>query len=192
MAFGAAAVLTVVAAPDQAQAQNGPYQFYAITPCRLVDTRSSNVTVPHTTVGESNPCPGLGGCNGNNATKLQGPLPATPRTNANRFKVSLWPAQGLCGVPVGAKAIAANLTVVGPSGAGDMAMFPAGATPETTTMPQVSALNFAALEPALANGAIVPLGASGSSDLALGTYILQSGAAAGTAHAIIDVTGYFQ
>jgi len=188
MAFGAVLVLTAVAVPgDLAQAQSGPYQYYAITPCRLVDTRSSNVTAPATTVGDSAACPATGGCNGNAATKLNGPFPSSPRTSANRFLVSTWYAQGLCGVPVGAKAVTVNLTIVGPSGAGDMAMFPTG-----ISMPQVSSLNFSANEPALGNGAIVPLGPASAKDLSLGTYIQQSASAAGNAHAVIDVTGYFQ
>jgi hypothetical protein len=186
MAFGAVAVLTVAAAPGDAQAQSGPYQYYSITPCRLVDTRATTTTAPATTVGESNTCPAAA-CNGNNNVKLAGPAAPTPRTVANWFQVTTWPAQGLCGVPVGAKAITANLTVVGPAKAGDMAMFPTGGT-----VPQVSSLNFAALEPALGNGAIVPLGPSGAPDLSLGTYILLNGTVPGTAHAVIDVTGYFQ
>src|SRR5438270_3427483 len=35
-----AAVLITIAA----QAQTGPYQFYAVTPCRIVDTRNANST----------------------------------------------------------------------------------------------------------------------------------------------------
>lgn len=179
MAFGAAAVLTVVAVPDRAQAQSGPYQYYAITPCRLVDTRATTVTAPGGT------CPAAA-CNGNNNVKLSGPALPSPRTPANWFVVSNWYAQGLCGIPVGAKAVTVNLTVVGPSAAGDMAMFPAGGD-----VPQVSSLNFAKNEPALGNGAIVPLGPSTGKDLSLGTYILLNGTATGTAHAVIDVTGYF-
>ena len=66
---------------------------------------------------------------------------------------------------------------------GFFSMWPAGGT-----FPVVSTLNFLAGEPAIANGAIVPLGASATQDLALayGT------AGGGQTHAILDVTGYFQ
>lgn len=91
--------------------------------------------------------------------------------------------KSVCGVPGTAKAIAVNVTVVAPSADGFFFVWPTGGA-----IPGVSTINFNAGEPAIANGAIVPLGAStpdlsGAYGTALGT---------GTAHVIIDVTGYFQ
>jgi hypothetical protein len=91
--------------------------------------------------------------------------------------------QGVCGVPSGAKAVSINVTAVGPNGAGFLTLFPAG-----TTQPVVSNLNFAAGEPALGNGAIVPLAAA-APDLSVFSRVA---IASGTVHMVIDVTGYFQ
>jgi hypothetical protein len=63
-----------------------------------------------------------------------------------------FPVQGLCGVPVGAKAVTVNVTAVVPSGPGFLTLYPSG-----IATPVVSSLNFAAGELALGNGAIVPL-----------------------------------
>ncbi|MDP9121020.1 MAG: hypothetical protein M3O15_06575, partial [Acidobacteriota bacterium] len=91
--------------------------------------------------------------------------------------------QGNCGIPNGAQAVTLNATVVGPSAQGDLRLFPAGVTP-----PVVSTLNYAAGEPALANGAIVPLATvAGSGDKDLAVQIGMAGS--GTVHVIVDVTG---
>jgi len=91
--------------------------------------------------------------------------------------------QGVCGVPVGAKAVSINVTAVGPNGQGFLTLFPSG-----TTQPVVSNLNYSAGEPALGNGAIVPLGAA-TPDLSVFSRVA---VASGTVHMVIDVTGYFQ
>jgi uncharacterized repeat protein (TIGR01451 family) len=163
----------------------GGLAYHTMTPCRLVDTRASTSTIPATGDGESNPCPAAG-CNGNGGVKLDGPI-LTPRTwgiPESWSVVSSWNAQGLCGVPVGAEAVAVNLTVAGPSDAGDMTLVPSG-----TALTKASSLNFAAGE-VRGNSAIASLGASGSEDLSLSTYIRPNGTTAGTAHAIIDAMGY--
>ena len=36
--------LSVLAIAQRASAQNGPYQYYSVTPCRVVDTRNANGT----------------------------------------------------------------------------------------------------------------------------------------------------
>ena len=96
-----------------------------------------------------------------------------------------FPVQQLCGVPLGAKAVTVNVTAVGPTGAGFLTLFPTG-----IPVPLVSSLNFAAFEPALGNGAIVPLADQGSfpMDLAIFARVAPSG----TVHMVLDVTGYFQ
>jgi hypothetical protein len=91
--------------------------------------------------------------------------------------------QGVCGVPAGAKAASINVTAVRPNGAGHLTLFPTGGS-----VPVVSTVNFAAGEPAIANGAIVPLAAS-APDLSVSPYVAAPG---GTVHLVIDVTGYFQ
>jgi hypothetical protein len=108
------------------------------------------------------------------------PAPANPLlSNTTRtFQV-----QGLCGIPAGAKAAALNVTAVGPNGPGHLTLWPTG-----ITKPVVSSLNFAAGEPAIANGAIVPLAAT-VPDLSASAYVAATG---GRVNLVLDVTGYFE
>jgi len=96
-----------------------------------------------------------------------------------------FPVQGLCGVPVGATAVTVNVTAVGPNGQGYLTLYPTG-----ITRPVVSNLNFSAGEPALGNGAIVPLAdqALHAMDLTVYSRVATAG---GTVHMVLDVTGYF-
>lgn len=89
----------------------------------------------------------------------------------------------VCGIPGTAKAVSMNVTVVAPNADGFFFVWPAAGT-----IPGVSTINFNAGEPAIANGAIVPL-AVGTPDLS-GAYGTASGS--GNAHVVLDVTGYFQ
>ena len=93
--------------------------------------------------------------------------------------------QGVCGIPVGAKAVTINVTVVTPNKNGHVTIWPVG-----TSEPVVSTLNFLINEPALANGAIVPVGPDngGANDVNF-RYSMQAGP--GTGHIVFDVTGYF-
>jgi|OpeIllAssembly_1097287.scaffolds.fasta_scaffold36861_2 hypothetical protein len=150
MVFFALGVLAAAFGFDAA-AQAGPYQFYALTPCRVVDTRSATPAIN------------------------QGGIVTVGVDRSFTF-------QGNCGVPSGAKAVTVNLTIVGPTQGGFVSLFPAGPRP----VPMISTINFAALEPAIANGAIVPLKAT-TPDLGL----VYGAGAAGTTHVILDVTGYF-
>jgi len=95
-----------------------------------------------------------------------------------------FPVQGVCGVPVGAKAVSVNLTAVGPTTTGYMTLFPAG-----ITRPVVSTLNYSAGESAIANGAIVPLADQATHPLDVAVFPRVAG---GTVHMVLDVTGYFQ
>ena len=97
-----------------------------------------------------------------------------------------FPVQGLCGIPVGAKAVSVNVTAVGPNGLGFLTLYPAG-----ITRPVVSTLNYNAGENAIANGAIVVLAdqAVQAQDLAVFARVATAG---GTVHMVLDVTGYFQ
>lgn len=93
--------------------------------------------------------------------------------------------QGVCSVPVGAKAVAVNLTAVAPTGIGYLTLFPSG-----ITRPVVSSLNYSAGEPALANGAIVPLADESTYDEDVSVFAKVEGG--GTVDVLIDVTGYFE
>jgi hypothetical protein len=123
-------------------------QFFAVTPCRAVDTRT-----------------GFGGI--------------VPASTERKFTM-----KGVCSVPNTAKAVSINVTVVSPTQDGFFALWPSGGV-----YPSVSTINFVALEPALANGAIVPIAAVGTPDLSTG-YGTASGS--GQSHLVLDITGYFQ
>ncbi|HEV7517195.1 MAG TPA: hypothetical protein VGR07_12910 [Thermoanaerobaculia bacterium] len=102
-----------------------------------------------------------------------GILPSqTARTIATR---------GVCGIPTAATAVVVNATVVGPSATGFITLWPAD-----IAWPGVATLTFNAGEPALGNGAIVPLGASTDMQMIYG---IAGGSA--TTHVVIDATGYF-
>ncbi len=86
---------------------------------------------------------------------------------------------GACGVPATARALALNVTVVGPTAAGDLRLFPAD-----QPTPNASTQNFGPNQ-TRANSALIPL--SGDT----GAVKVQSDSA-GTVHLVLDVTGYFQ
>jgi len=118
------ATLLVSAQPAGA---DGPFQYYPLTPCRVVDTR-------YTSQSQGGYGPGL-------------------RSGERRS----FPIQGNCLVPVGVKAVTINVTVVKPARQatlyqGYLSLYPTGVTP-----PTVSTINFPTGTLALANGAIVPV-----------------------------------
>jgi hypothetical protein len=92
--------------------------------------------------------------------------------------------RNVCGVPSDAKTVTLNVTAVSPSHGGFLVLWPAGGA-----IPSVSNLNFNYGEPAIANGAVAPLGTS-APDLSL-AYGAPYGPA-DTVHVVIDVTGYFK
>jgi len=130
----------------------GPYQFYSITPCRLVDTR-----------GPAGPAGG----------------PALVGNGTRSFPIT----GGTCGIPASAKAAVLNVVIVGPTAGGHLRIWP-----YNTTMPLVATINFDPNEPAIANGAIVPLAADPSLQISV---FLGTGPGP-TSHLVIDATGYFQ
>lgn len=152
------ALLLTAAAPVLA---DGPFRYFALTPCRVIDTR---LTPPA-------PFPG------NGSPALAGSTNTAPSTPTRSFTI-----QGHCGVPVGAKAAALNVTVWQPTHKGHLRLFPSAGP-----VPGISTLNFAGGEQALANGAIVPL-SSNAQDLSVYAYQVAAGAQVGL---IVDVTGYF-
>jgi len=89
-----------------------------------------------------------------------------------------------CGISASAKAVALNVTVVTPNNFGYLTAFP-----YNTQLPVVSTINFATGEPALANGAIVPLTADSNFQLAIYPFLAGN---VGAVHLVLDITGYFQ
>ena len=124
---------------------NKALDFYTLSPCRVIDTRSSSALA--------------GGA---------GPM-----------LVDVFGAG--CGIPAGARAIAANVTVVGPTGIGHLTLSP-GNYPE----PQVSTINFAPGQ-VRANHAVLPLATDGTGRLAARAVVPPGG----SVHFILDVSGYF-
>jgi len=108
--------------------------------------------------------------------------PALTANQTRKFRM-----QGNCGVPVGAKAVTLNVTVVSPGSAGWLGVYPATGFSGTST------INFNSGEFAIANGAIVPVSlVSASSDMDLSVFWSNYSGTAPQANVIIDLTGYFQ
>lgn len=151
--FACAWVLLLVSAARGAA--GGPYVFYSVTPCRLVDTRD-----------------------------LPGPSggPALSNNTVRNFPVRGSLARN-CGVSPFARAAALNVAVIQPGFAGHITLFPAG-----QFIPGTSTINYNAGEVAIANGALAEL--ADFADYQLAVHTAMGGA--GTAHLVIDITGYFQ
>lgn len=95
----------------------------------------------------------------------------------------VFPIAGQCGIPADAKAVAANFTVVQPTGDGDLRLFPSG-----IATPNISSINFKAGAVRANNGVI-----SLSSGAAPGSLTVQTDISGGaTTHFLIDVDGYFK
>lgn len=88
---------------------------------------------------------------------------------------------GTCGIPATASAIAAIVTSVGPTGAGNLSLYAGdGAVPPT------SALNFSSGQTRGNNG-VFPLAGNGNGTLAIRATVTGSG----TVNVVLDVAGYF-
>jgi hypothetical protein len=117
--------------------------FYAVSPCRAVDTR-------------------------------QGDGPALAAKEERSFALG-----GRCGVPITARAVAVNVTVTDATAGGNLRVFADG-----IPLPGTSVLNYTA-GVTRANNAVVQLSPWG----AVEAYASQP---TGSAHLILDVTGYFE
>ena len=93
-----------------------------------------------------------------------------------------FPVTGRCGIPAGAKAVALNATVVGPTGVGDLRLYPAG-----TFAPTASTINFSAGK-TRANTAVISVGAGGQ----ISVRCDMAPSPPGQTHFLFDVAGYFQ
>jgi len=88
---------------------------------------------------------------------------------------------GVCGIPMSAKAVAVNVTILGPTGTGQVTLFPGGhPLPSTTTV------GFTAGK-VRSNNALLALGGAARS---LGAQASVAGG--GQVHLILDVSGYFE
>jgi uncharacterized repeat protein (TIGR01451 family) len=84
-----------------------------------------------------------------------------------------------CGIPATAKAVSVNLTVTAATSVGNLRLYPAG-----VPLPLASTVNYLA-GLARANNAVVPLSGTGE-------FAIRCTQGSGTAHAIVDVNGYFE
>jgi uncharacterized repeat protein (TIGR01451 family) len=100
--------------------------------------------------------------------------PALAGATSRTFAVA-----GRCQVPLTAWAVSVNLTVTQPSEPGNLRAYPAG-----TPLPLASSLNYAAGQ-TRANNMTLSLNAAGEASVFCGQ-------AAGTAHLLLDVNGYFE
>ena len=125
------------------------------------------------------PCRLIDTRNGSGASTSDG-TGVGPLSNPGPYDVKV---KGFCGVPTTATAVSLNVTVVNPTQGGDLRLANLDANP----FPGVSTLNYNAGEPALANGAIVPLAAGTGNDVRM----IFGMVAAGTLNVLVDVTGYF-
>lgn len=143
----ASAALILAATPAVA---DGPFRFYPLTPCRLIDTRQP-AQAPAMTAGDT-----------------------------RSFKI-----RGTCGLPTDAKAAALNVTIATPTKKGHIRAFPSD-----VALPNISTLNFAGGENAVANGAIIPMptDVASATDMSIYLYMVEPG----TGHMVVDVTGYFK
>lgn len=177
----AAASLVGTLAAGRAEAQG--YQYYALTPCRIVDTRVANPFQPAPRNTTPTALPGLYPP----TTETWWPGPYDP-LNPVGIKVRLAPlydGTGNCGVPTTAAAVTLNSSVVNPNLLMYFTLWPTNAT-----FPTVSNMIVGQGESISSNGAIVPLGAysAGNPDM----YVrLTKGGGSGSAHLLIDITGYF-
>jgi hypothetical protein len=165
--FAFALVVTSIAASAlvparPAIAQTG-LQYFAVTPCRVADTR-----LPVGSVYNSGPY-------------LNGP-PSMQAGPVRAFFV-----KGRCGIPDTAKGVSLNAAILFPTATGFLSLWPAGGP-----FPSVSTINFLAGEPGLANGAIVPLKVCASPCADLNVVYGNDGTPGKFLDFILDVTGYFQ
>ena len=92
-------LLCLLLVGGEALAQSGPLQYYAVTPCRLADTRGAGLPA---------------------ATHPPTLSAAVPQN---------WAITGICGIPPGAQAVTVNFTATNTLGPGFLLVYPQGDTP---------------------------------------------------------------
>ncbi|MBK8596273.1 MAG: hypothetical protein IPP07_01410 [Holophagales bacterium] len=160
LGFGALAATALLSGVAEAQA--GPYQYYAVSPCRVYDTRTG--------------LPSAGGTGGGILNT------ATVRTFVLR---------NLCGIPTDATAVSLNLTVVTPTAPqGDLRIAPyPGTFPNVSTSNYVTGETIAngAIVPM---GTVVTPGTDPDFQVvAAGCFPCSN---TYTFHLLVDVNGYFR
>lgn len=164
----------VALASREARAQNGPYQYFAITPCRLYDSRAGQ--------------PSALGTGGGAIT--------TTMNDATGFRPLR--VRGGCGVPTTASAVTVNHTVINPTAQGYGSISRLCPNPLGGGQTICRAWVLYGPGETISNGGILPLGVVGNpgtdNDIQL-----QGIGADSTGHKgvytydwTIDVTGYFQ
>ncbi|HKH48024.1 MAG TPA: ExeM/NucH family extracellular endonuclease [Thermoanaerobaculia bacterium] len=89
---------------------------------------------------------------------------------------------GVCGIPTTATSVVLNVTEVGPTGSGDLTIYPGDATPPAfSTMPFPGATTRALI-------VVVPLSLDAAGEVAVNVSV----AGSGTVHVVLDVMGYFE
>jgi hypothetical protein len=89
---------------------------------------------------------------------------------------------GVCGIPATARVVAVNVTVLTPTGAGNLSFYAGDLAPSGT-----STINFGTGQ-TRANNAILPLAFDGTGTIAVTPFVVGGG----TVHLIVDVSGYFE
>lgn len=179
--FGAAA-LAVTAVAERAEAQG--YQYYAVTPCRIVDTRVANPfqLPPRDTAGSPltayYPPP--------SATWWGGPFEPLNPTGIRVRLAPLYDGTGSCGVPTNATAVSLNSSIVNPTIIAYFTLWPTNAD-----LPTVSNMIVGQGEMVSSNGAIVPLGPYSAGNPDIYIRLTKGTSPAGTGHVLLDITGYF-
>lgn len=138
--------------------------FHTVPPCRAVDTRAGGTEF------------------------LEYPIAAG---SVRDFTIA-----GRCGIPVGARVVAANVTVVAPTAAGHLSLFPQVSSfgnppPPSLVFSQTSNVNFRAGQTRASN-ALLEMARDWSFFDRDGGISVYSAQVSGSAHLLIDVSGYFE
>jgi hypothetical protein len=112
--------------------------------------------------------------------------PAIQHAATRSFQVSGSGSWGNCNIPTNATAAVINVTVVGPTAQGFLTIWPFN-----TPVPLAASIVFDAGEPALGNGAIVPLTEGDPSNFNISVSPGLAGGGTNSLNLVIDVTGYF-
>lgn len=127
-----------------------PTSYFALTPCRIVDTR--------------------------NSTGADAGWPALDANATRSFSVT-----GKCAIPASAATLSVNVTVTGPSSAGELVLFRG----DLASSPPTSSISFKA-GTTRANIGVLSLSGDGTSSFQV------TNRSSGPAHFILDVNGYLQ
>jgi len=112
--------------------------------------------------------------------------PAIQHAATRSFQVSGSGTWGNCNIPTNATAAVINVTVVSPTAQGFLTIWP-----YNTAVPLAASIVFDAGEPAIGNGAIVPLTEGDPSNFNISVSPGLAGGGTNSLNIVIDVTGYF-